>query len=491
MDGRNSGGKQPRNEEAERLIMRNNVQVDVDKLIGVMQGKLSESPKLLTKSAGRNKCCIFRAPGHFFSSGWKANTRPHQPRAVSIGPYHHGKRHLKMMQEHKWRFLERVVKRTREKKGVGLEEYIKVVRGLEEEARECYSEAITTLKGDDKFVEMLVLDGCFVVEFFRSFSGMYPFENDDPFRTMQWIGCSIRDDLLCLENQIPYIVLQRLFELTEIDTNRLFDGGPTSLDGMALNFFGISDKVETPQDFEALHLLNLVRKSLIPVPGSSSYKPHCLSMLLSGAGAELERAVKGLSRLNCFQRTAGEAGNIHCITKLRRSGIKLKLKEDESSFLRVEFKRGVIRMPLLILDDTRCAFLLNCVAFEQCHGESDKLVSEYAVFLDCLIDTHKDVDILCEAKVLQNCLATKDEVAAFVGKLSKAVTISSFEETYLSEVYAGVNAHYDNNLHIHLAEVKHKYFSSPWSFISLIAAIFLLVLTVVQTIFAILDFKNK
>ncbi|CAH9133671.1 unnamed protein product [Cuscuta epithymum] len=143
MDGRSSGEEQSLNEEAKALITRNDVQVvDVGKLINAMQGKLGRSPELLTESAGGNKCCIFRAHKAFFSNS-KISAQSYQPRAVSIGPYHHRKPRLKMMQEHKWRFLKGLIKRT-ENTGVGLEEYVKAVKGLEEEARKCYSEALSS-----------------------------------------------------------------------------------------------------------------------------------------------------------------------------------------------------------------------------------------------------------------------------------------------------------------------------------------------------------
>ncbi|CAH9112304.1 unnamed protein product [Cuscuta epithymum] len=446
------------------------------RLIQVMQSKLSGSPKLLTKSAGRSKCCIFRVTQGFFTSMAEVDERPYRPRAVSIGPYHHGKPQLKMMQEHKWRFLERVVKRTMEEKGVGLEEYVKAVRGLEEEARECYSEAID-LTGDE-FVEMLVLDGCFVVEILRAFTRVVPFEEDDPFLTMQWILVSLRDDILCLENQIPFFVLQTLFTLTETGSDRV----GSSLASTALMFFNAPVEVaghpevimgHLGTDFEVLHLLNLHRRSYFPV---------C---------PDRPRAPSG-SRLNCFPRSCRPkvTRNIQSISKLRRAGIKLKLKQDERSFMRVNFERGVIRMPLLALEDTMCAFLLNCVAFEQCHQGGDKLVSDYACFLVCLIESQEDVDILCEAKVLHNHLATAGDAAAFVGKLSMGA-VAAVDDSYLRVVCDGVNHRYDNNLHIYWAEVMHQYFSSPWSLMSLLAAIFLLFLTLVQTIFTVWDFEKE
>ncbi|CAH9130390.1 unnamed protein product [Cuscuta epithymum] len=177
MDGRNSKEEMPPNEEVEGLTS-NHRQVNVDELFRLMQSKLAKQRKLISKSAGTNDCCIFRVPQGFADS--EVDAKSYQPRTVSIGPYHRGKPHLREMEKHKWRFLERAIQRTRVKTGLGLEDYIKAVEGLTTVARESYSEDITALKGDE-FVEMLVLDGCFVVEMFLAFNEVDPFDRDDPF----------------------------------------------------------------------------------------------------------------------------------------------------------------------------------------------------------------------------------------------------------------------------------------------------------------------
>nr|XP_016501063.1 PREDICTED: UPF0481 protein At3g47200-like isoform X2 [Nicotiana tabacum] len=175
----------------------------------LMHQKISQPPQLLSESAGRSSCCIFRVPQSFIN----VNGRSYEPQIVSIGPYHHGKDHVKMIEEHKWRFLGTLLKRT-EEKGLNLEDYLKVIQPLEMRARECYSEAI--LLDRDEFVEMLVLDGCFIIELFRKFGGVVPVEKDDPLISMSWIYPFFLRDLIRLENQIPFFILQSLFEFTKM-----------------------------------------------------------------------------------------------------------------------------------------------------------------------------------------------------------------------------------------------------------------------------------
>lgn len=83
----------------------------------LMEKKRKQKPRLLRKSAGNISCCIFRVP----QSLVEINKKAYQPHIVSIGPYHHGKDHLKMIQEHKWRFLDTLIART-ENQGVCLDD---------------------------------------------------------------------------------------------------------------------------------------------------------------------------------------------------------------------------------------------------------------------------------------------------------------------------------------------------------------------------------
>ncbi|BAT16434.1 Os12g0230301 [Oryza sativa Japonica Group] len=63
------------------------------------------------------------------------------------------------MEQHKWRFLQRAPT-------VPLSDFVDAVRAVEQRARCCYSESTAILNDDgDGFPKMLLLDGCFILEF--------------------------------------------------------------------------------------------------------------------------------------------------------------------------------------------------------------------------------------------------------------------------------------------------------------------------------------
>ncbi|KAF7804332.1 UPF0481 protein [Senna tora] len=440
------------------MSMEGDVVVDIWKVdeerLGWMQQKISQDPKLLSKAAGQKSCCIFRVP----SSLVEVNGRAYQPRIVSIGPYHHSQPRLNMIQEHKWRYLASLLSRTHPI-GLSLDHYLKAIAPLEAQARQCYSEIIPL--PSHEFIEMMVLDGCFIIELFRRVSELVRFEPDDPLVTMSWILPFFYRDFLKLENQIPYFILERLFEISKLPG----EASPT-LATLALQFFNHSmlrpeHVIAQCSDLKGKHLLDLARSSFIP-------------------NGERNREEK---------RVATPTHVIYCVSKLRSAGIKISPGNGES-FLEVKFRHGVIEMPSITMDDFMTSFLLNCVALEQCYGWCSKDITTYVTLLDCLINTYKDVEYLCERNIIENHFGTEGEVARFVNNAGRDVAFD-IDACYLSELFNNVHQYYQSGLHVQWASFKYTYFDTPWSFISALAAFVLLLLTVAQTFFAAQQFFSQ
>ncbi|KAK1563734.1 hypothetical protein Q3G72_031885 [Acer saccharum] len=412
-----------------------------------MHMKVSEPPRLLSSAAGKSSCCIFRVPQSFVD----INGKSYQPQIVSIGPYHHNKPNLRMIEEHKWRYLGSLLNRMKNI-NIGLEDFLKALEPLELKARECYAESIHL--DTDEFLELMVLDGLFVIELFRKLANLVRIESNDPIFTMAWILPFFYRDLLRFENQIPYFILECLFDMSKIPEKQT---SPT-LSTLALEFFNYSlqrpdEEIAKHSNLTGRHLLDLVRTSLIP---SDQKQPTTNNK---------------------------PAHAIHRISKLRRAGIKLNPVKAES-FLVVKFRHGVIDMPTITIDDFMTSFLLNCVAYEQCHSSCSKHFTTYATLLDSLINTTKDVEYLCDRNIIDNNLGTETEIAQFINSMGKDVAFD-IDLCYLSELFNDVNEYYHNSWHVQWASFKYTYFDTPWSFISALAALILLLLTVAQTFFTI------
>ena len=128
--------------------------------VSSIEQRLLTEPAMLTASCNSIFCSIHRVP----PSLRQHNDNAYDPQIISIGPYHYEKRkgQLRAMEEHKWRYLRDILSRNPEG---SLKWHLVALKELEERARRCYSEVIKL--DTNSFVEMMLLDGCFIIEFFR------------------------------------------------------------------------------------------------------------------------------------------------------------------------------------------------------------------------------------------------------------------------------------------------------------------------------------
>jgi hypothetical protein len=435
---------------------------------------------------------------------------------VSIGPYHHGEESLAEMEEFKWQCLAFLVKSS--KKDVG--QYLESIREREKDAKECYPEKSLTKFNSIEFLKMMVLDGCFIIQFLL-FS--YPFDLEDSLETLDLYERSILEeiklgvlyhplnrmdrvrlpkiymDLLLLENQIPYLVLEQLFKTCKspADTNDQKTSTKFSevTNDQSLSIIGLkvfsailgtryhrhkSHRHKSQNEPKYLHLLDLVRSMFSP--------PEDREQSQREYYRRWHRGYLHLPDLFRFffilpneewplEYRYRPCDTIPCISKLRRAGIKVNPRKNDN-FLIVDFQNGVIEMPTIILNDLMCSFLVNCVAFEQCYKKSSKNFSVYALFLDCLVNTAGDVEYLCDHRVIENYI--ENEAANFINNLGKGLT---FDLNYVDffVLCKRVNKYYKNSLYRQWTNFKDEYIHKPWLWISGCGALALLVLTFLQT----------
>ncbi|XP_042988945.1 uncharacterized protein LOC122316474 [Carya illinoinensis] len=152
--------------------------------------------------------CIFKVHEQLL----EVNKKAYKPVLLAIGPYNdHGKVGQGLMEEHKLRYLKQMLQRRSER---SVKEYIIALRDLEERARNCYAECISKTK--DEFVEMMLLDGCFIIELFRKWETLDLRDDQlDPIFQLDWMLPKIARDLLLFENQLPFFILTKLSLMIE------------------------------------------------------------------------------------------------------------------------------------------------------------------------------------------------------------------------------------------------------------------------------------
>ncbi|XP_010541294.1 PREDICTED: UPF0481 protein At3g47200-like [Tarenaya hassleriana] len=447
--------------------------------------KTNVVPKLLKKSAGEASCCIFRVP----DSLARNNHMAYRPKIVSIGPYHHGEKQLEMIQEHKHRFLEFFVSKSR-KKGMSRQDLVASVSDLEEQIRGSYSENLTDFDTEN-LINMMVLDGCFVLTLFLVVAGKVRYsEINDPIFRIPWLLPAIRTDLLLLQNQVPFFLLQTLFEKSKLVSPS------TGLNEIAFVFFGYS--IERPEEFwsrhhnlDAKHLLDLIRKTFIPFSSGDKKPEHSCVRIVRDSKEESETETP---KDCCFKRICGSKGEtssdarpflrlILSARKLHLRGIKFRPKKNADTLLDIRYNNGVLEIPPLLVDDFISSMLLNFVVFEQFNTDTTSHITSYVAFLGCLINTEADATFLTDRGIIENYFGSEDEVSAFESEMHRNVK-RNHRELGLLEVFEGINEYTSKGWHVSWAEFKFTHFYSPWTCISSCAALTLLLLTVIQAFFA-------
>ncbi|KAJ1696648.1 hypothetical protein LUZ63_005160 [Rhynchospora breviuscula] len=472
-----------------------------DRLAHEVRQNLQELPAKVEEA---EEFTIFRVPDHIRQK----NKQLYEPRMVSIGPYYHGNDPFKAMERHKWRYLRDYLSRNTRNK---IEHCITELRGMEYRARRCYFEEVK-LQGD-QFLKMMLLDGCFIIEFLMKW---FSEVRDDVIFDVGWVLPIIRNDLLLLENQIPFFVIHKLFSLLirsdpvpDPEPNHVPDPAPAEennsvvssqvpkvpLVKMLLDY--LSEGKETGRPVlilvEIKHILHLYHLCYVPsrTVNKLSTKSFHIKEWLNPI--KLIFVVLTILLKLTFRRkpnpTNGRAPRtIPSAAQLQEAGIIFRSKKSEN-ILDIKFQNGTLEIPFISIEDTRRSRLLNLVSFEQCNVKLGMDLTSYACFMGALFKTTKDVTLLQKKGIIDNLLATNEEMVSFFNWLTECSYLD-YETHYLKDLFIDINRHYNSDWHKWRATLKRVYFTNPWSIISVTAACVLLVLALLQTLYTILSYYH-
>ncbi|XP_054815262.1 UPF0481 protein At3g47200-like isoform X2 [Prosopis cineraria] len=418
--------------------MEDKVMIDIKKLI-----QDNRDGRLLPT------CCIYRVP----LTIRHLNEEAYTPKVISIGPFHHGDPRLQDMEEHKQIFFKAFTQRAKS----SLDDLVGFVKRSAKQVCASYSENIKL--SEEELVKMVLVDAGFIIEIFMRWK-RFPYEFDNDAKLSQsWLLDTINKDLLLLENQLPFFVIEELFNLAfpldHRDLPSFFD-----LSCQYFNYFNVQ-KLKPNNDVSINHFTDLLRQFYLP-----RTRPETDSFL--------------------------EAANhvlLYSASKLQEAGIKLKASTSKC-LLELKFSGHTLEIPKILVEDSTEKLFRNMIALEQCHYPRESYITDYAMVLDCLINTHKDVDVLVHRKIVTNYLGDTNDVAAMVNGLWKNVVHENFNSEYL-DTCRRLNEFCEHWWQKKKMALRRDYCRTQWQFVVSIAGVMLLILSVVQTIFSILQVVKK
>jgi hypothetical protein len=355
------------------------------------------------------------------------------------------------MEDHKIIYLQQFIEQSK----VSVEDLINIIMDNETKLRDCYAETIDLRRKE--FATMILLDAVFII--WVLLNSYYESGSSDHIFFRPWKLFDVMWDMSLLENQLPFFILEKLFELSSVAAN---PNNCTLTELTCLLLYQIMDECVKEDSWkklnssEVLHFVDFIRKCQQP---TVRYRQERQTGILSAPTA----------------------------TELHQFGVKFKHPE-KSSLLDVSFINGILEIPQLKIHGRTEILFRNLQVFEQCHCMSeDDFVSDYITFISCLVSAPKDVELLAHNENLKNLLNSDGAVSNIICKLQKENFVNA--DGFLSGVCEDLTLHCRKRRHKWKATLKQVYFNNPWTGISVGAATFLLVLTVIQTVCSILQLR--
>ncbi|KAF9679564.1 hypothetical protein SADUNF_Sadunf06G0027900 [Salix dunnii] len=385
------------------------------------------------------------------------NKGSYEPSVVSIGPYHYTDRQDKLLEVEKLKV--QMARQFVHDSKKDIEILYSGVAKVAENAKGFYEKCSIRCFDDEQFTRMMFLDGCFILQFINGVMR----KNLDMY---DWQIIHVKQDLLLLENQLPFPVLKALMSMSR-------DGND-----QGMKIIG---------DFLSLHTLQQ----------SDHRRPvWVLTWLVRGS----QKAIHKQSRRSCCvyrlceclrvffpKPKSGSYGhNLYYSAKdLQKVGIHFKPSKT-NTLMDVEFQPsifyGTLKLPAITIESATESMLLNLVAYETAAFLDEPWVISYICFIDSLIDDAEDVKVLRSKGILTNYLGPDRKVADLFNNIGRSLEPNT-------NVYNGVkreiNIACESIWKKWIAEWQQTYFSSPWAFIAFVAASAGLVLTATQTYYTV------
>ncbi|CAD6253678.1 unnamed protein product [Miscanthus lutarioriparius] len=329
---------------------------------------------------------IYRVPAFIRDVSPKA----YRPQVVSLGPFHHGDTALLPMEAHKGRAQAHLLRRC----GRPLEEFRAAMRGAAEQLETAYRDLGVEWRGDES-----------------GGGGGDGYASSDPVFSRHgvlYVMPFIRRDMLMLENQLPLLELERLVTVMTAQPPPPGD----QQDGAE-----VSVPVVTG------------RRRRAGAPPTRRLPREPVSWELPPA--RLEGLTRHLPRRSDDHPAGGGAP--------RGRGPVFK-RSWAHNLRHVRFRRGVLSVPALCVDDSTEYALLNMMGFERLHAGAGSDVAAYVFFMSNVLGSARDVTLLRSEGIVQNAAAGSDKaVAQMFERMSKDAVFEP--EGAIDAVHRQVNAY--------------------------------------------------
>ncbi|XP_060668585.1 uncharacterized protein LOC112489090 [Ziziphus jujuba] len=493
--------------------------------------------------AGEPEWIIYKVPNKLR----KIRPTAYTPQLVSIGPFHYGKSNLKAMEHYKTKYMEAFLGR----KFCTHIEVDNLTKFLEDENRlqriqGSYAVTLKPVNRSNKFrrrtsslempapaaadeenkrndfTRMILRDACFIFELFlrnhetqlhKAHKEKLPAEIKDYSRDYilgsPWLKAAIKQDLILIENQLPYFVLTELFDhivkepsqnvnlLPYLQETKIENSLHRFVTKITCEFFTDYYKFGKPlPDLEESSQKTLPSTSDSNETGQKNPGNMDLVTKLMTRAENIKHFTDLIRASMCEQRDYSNSSNnftyCHYSAKQLDNARVVFGSPEKAKFLadietawdhdrcwkndpRCNCRNSCCGCwinglcwinclkleipPLTIEDKTECIFR-NVMALEQFVYPNEPRICNYIFLLDQLISTVEDVDLLVDKKIIHNLLGSNKAVVDLVNKLCYEIVIDHF---FYSDICKKLNDHRGKPLNVARSTLRRVYFKDIWT----------------------------
>ncbi|KAL3528921.1 hypothetical protein ACH5RR_008243 [Cinchona calisaya] len=169
---------------------------------------------------------------------------------------------------------------------------------------------------------------------------------------------------------------------------------------------------------------------------------------------------------------------IPSVIELSKAGVQFFPTNQGIFSITFDEKTSTFSLPSISLDVNTEVILRNLVAYEACNASGPLVFTRYTELMNGIIDTKEDAKLLREKGIILNHLKSDEEVANLWNGMSKSVRLTKVP--FLDEVIENVNKYYNGRWKVKIGKFLKNYVFGSWQFLTLIAAIVLLMLMSLQ-----------
>lgn len=202
----------------------------------------------------------------------------------------------------------------------------------------------------------------------------------------------------------------------------------------------------------------------------------------------LYAASVGYSKEECSKEFNKPSCRLPQASELSRVGIKFRGRKGNSNVVKYHKRSLVLELPKLVIYDETEDILRNLIAYELTSKAGGEFCG-YAIIMDSLIDTSEDLAIMYRAGVLENHLGSDERLLRMWNEM--CINISESYSERWEKMTKAILMHYKSNWRVMYVEFYSKFFSRPWLWLSTLAAVLLLIMSALQTVYTVAGFYKS